>query len=214
MLEDKIGTRIGSIILDTELPVDEKRRRRWLCKCDCGGEIIINSAQLRRGYPDNCGCKKHVMRSNLTGQIFGKLYVIGPSDRRGPRGKRTVPLWECRCECGEICYKATDTLTNPNESMCVKCADMVHIAKARAQAGFTEGTQVSKLKSTKPSAASTSGVRGVSFHKRDGLWRAQIGFKGQRISLGYYHTMTEAVKARQRAEEELYGTFLESHKID
>ncbi len=212
MLNDMRGKRIGSLVVDTPLPADEWKRKRWLCKCDCGGEIILNSAQLRRSKPDNCGCQKPIMRSNLAGQTIGKLYIIGPSDKRGSRGKRTVPLWECRCECGEICYKATDTLTNPDESMCAKCADKVHTAKARANAGFTEGTQVSKLKSTKPSRASTSGVRGVSYHKRDKLWHAQIGFKGQKISLGYYHTMSEAVKARQRAEEELYGTFLEEYE--
>ncbi len=158
MLEDKRGIRIGRLVLDTELPADKKRRRRWLCKCDCGGEIIINSAQLRRGYPDNCGCQKPIMRSDLRGKRFGKLEVIAPSSKRGTRGARTVPLWECRCDCGNICYKATDTLTNPDENMCAECADKVHTAKARANAGFVGGTQISKIRSDKLSKANTSGV--------------------------------------------------------
>ena len=61
-------------------------------------------------------------RGDLSGQHFGKLTVICRSDKRGSRGARTVPLWECRCECGNTVYKATDSLTNPDLSMCSECA--------------------------------------------------------------------------------------------
>ncbi len=208
-----INKRIGSLVIEKELPSDEWRRKRWLCKCDCGGEIILNSAQLRRGKPDNCGCQKQIVRSDLKGKTFGKLEVLGVSDKRGKRGDRTVPLWECRCECGEICYKATDTLTNPYENMCAKCADKVHTEKARAAAGFIEGTQISKLKSTKPSKATVSGVRGVSYYAKNNRWVAQIGFKGQKIKLGSFADISDAIKARQRAEEEYYGAFLREYEI-
>ncbi len=211
-LKNMVGTRVGMLVLDKELPSDSERRRCWLCKCDCGGEIVINSAQLRRQVPDNCGCQKKCTRLNLTGQTFGKLTVLGLSDKRGPRGKRTVPLWECKCECGEICYKTTDTLRNEEESMCAKCAAKRDPVYARAAAGFTDGTQISKLKSTKPSKASKTGVRGVSYIERDDLWRAHIGFKGQKIKLGYFHNFTDAVKARRRAEEEYYGRFLQEYE--
>lgn len=214
MTEDIIGKTIGHLTVVERLSVDEWHRMQYRCKCDCGGEIVLNRAQLRRGEPYHCGCRKQLMRSDLAGKTFGRLTVIGPSDKRGPRGKRTVPLWECRCECGEICYKATDTLTNPDESMCAKCADKVHTTKARKEAGFVEKTQISKLKSEKMSKANTSGVKGVSYHARDNLWRAQIGFKGQKISLGYYRNFEDAVKARRRAEEKYFDTFLEAYCTD
>ncbi len=211
MAENMIGIQFGHLTITEQLPSDNQRRRRWLCKCECGGEVIINSLQLRRQIPDHCGCQKKIMRSDLTGQRIGKLEVLGPSDKRGPRGKRTVPLWECRCECGEICYKATDTLTNPDESMCAKCADKIHSQKARNSAGFVNGTQLSKIRTIKLSKANTSGVTGVTYDKRSGRWRAQIGFKGQKIKLGYFYRFEDAVKARQRAEEKYFGTFLEEY---
>ena len=88
-------------------------------------------------------------KENLIGRRFGKLEVIGRSDMRGSRGARTVPLWECRCECGAICYKATDTLTNPELSMCNDCVGKYAMAKMREKAGFVDGTQISKITSTK-----------------------------------------------------------------
>ena len=85
-------------------------------------------------------------KGDLIGQRFGRLEVIGRSDKRGSRGARTVPLWECRCDCGAITYKATDTLTNPDLSMCNECAGKYAAAKMRENAGFVDGTQISRIK--------------------------------------------------------------------
>ncbi len=95
--------------------------------------------------------------------------------------------------------------------MCAECALKRNRIYARAAAGFVDGTLISKLKSIKPGKANTSGVRGVSFHQQDQLWRATIGFKGQKISLGYFREFNDAVKARQRAEDEYYGAFLKEY---
>lgn len=113
---------------------------------------------------------------DITGQTFGKLTVLGRSDKRGKRGKRTVMLWECRCECGAVTYKAKDTLTNPDLSMCAACASKYAAEKARASAGYVDGTQLSKIRDMKPSAANTSGCRGVYYESKFDRWRAEIKF--------------------------------------
>ena len=113
-----IGKRFGKLTVVEQLPSTARGQRRWRCKCDCGGEHIATSGNLNSGRSTNCGCKKS---PDLTGKVFGRLTVIGRSDKRNPRGARTTPMWECRCECGNITYKATDTLTNPDESMCQDC---------------------------------------------------------------------------------------------
>ena len=151
-------------------------------------------------------------KENLIGRRFGKLEVIGRSDKRGSRGARTVPLWECRCECGAICYKATDTLTNPEISMCNDCVGKYATAKMREKAGFVDGTQISKITSTKLIATNTSCCRGVYFDKNTGKWRARLKFKGKLINFGSYINFEDAVKARKAAEQEYYGEFLEQIK--
>ena len=148
-------------------------------------------------------------KENLIGRRFGKLEVIGRSDKRGSRGARTVPLWECRCECGAICYKATDTLTNPEISMCNDCVGKYATEKARAKAGFVDGTQISKITSTKLISTNTSGCRGVYFDKRTGKYRARLKFKGKIMSFGSYKNFEDAVKARKDAEQRIYGAYLE-----
>lgn len=151
-------------------------------------------------------------KENLIGRRFGKLEVIGRSDKRGSRGARTVPLWECRCECGAICYKATDTLTNAEFSMCNDCVGKYAAAKMREKAGFVDGTQISRITSNKLIATNTSGARGVYWDKRSNKWRARLRFKGKIYHCGTYANFDDAVKARKQAEQRIYGEFLDQLK--
>ena len=151
-------------------------------------------------------------KENLIGRRFGKLEVIGRSDKRGSRGARTVPLWECLCECGNICYKATDTLTNSKLSMCNDCVGKYARTKMRKKAGYVDGTQISKITSTNLISTNTSGCRGVYFDKNTGKWRARLKFKGKLMNFGSYINFEDAVKARKAAEQEYYSAFLEKIK--
>lgn len=146
--------------------------------------------------------------------VFGRLTVIGRSTKRNPRGSRTTPMWECRCECGNITYKAKDTLTNPDLSMCAECAAKYAAEKARAAAGFVDGTQISRIVNMNLSSTNTSGCRGVYYEKRTNKYRARLKFKGKIMNFGSYTNFEDAVAARKAAEEEYFGTFLEEMGIN
>ena len=154
--------------------------------------------------------KKSAAKRDLIGEHFGMLEVIRLSDKRGSRGKRTVPLWECRCECGRITYKATDTLKNPEVSMCSECSGKYAATKMRQSSGYVGGTQISRISSDRVSVTNTSGCRGVYLDKKSGKWRARLKFKGQIMSFGSYSLYEDAVKARKQAEDEYFGTYLQS----
>jgi len=66
----------------------------------------------------------------------------------------------------------------------------------------------------KPTAANTSGVRGVSLEKRSGKWRARLKFKGETINLGIYDSFVEAVSARKQADMLYYGDFLKEQGVE
>lgn len=207
--ESLVGKRFGKLVVVKQEASNSSGQRRWLCQCDCGGTCISTTGKLNSGRSTNCGCKKS---PDLTGKVFGKLTILGRSEKRNPRGARTTPQWECRCECRAITYKATDTLTNPDLSMCPACAAKYAVEKARAAAGFVDGTQLAKIRDMTPSAANTSGCRGVYYEGKYDRWRAEIRFQRKRYYLGTYKKKEDAIKARRRAEEELYGSFLESYK--
>lgn len=129
--------------------------------------------------------------------------MIERSDKYGSRGKRQTQLWKCQCDCGAITYKATDTLTNPDISMCQDCAAEYAITQARANLGFEGGTQITKIKNRSEDSKNLSGVRGVNLDCKTGKYRARLKFQGKLYNLGSYTLLEDAVKARRRGEEEI-----------
>jgi len=55
--------------------------------------------------------------------------------------------------------------------------------------------------------SNNSGIRGVSFAKSRNKWRACITVNGKQKSLGYFHTIEEAIICRKEAEIKYYGDF-------
>ena len=166
---------------------------------------IYNIGELKMCAQEN----KLGFRVDLTGRQFGSLTVLEFSDKRGSRGNRTVPLWKCICDCGEITYKATDTLNSRKYVSCAKCAAKKASTRMRESAGFVDGTQVSRIKSNKLSSSNTSGARGVYFEKKTQKWRARLKFKGKLMNFGSFNNFEDAVKARRAAEELYFGEFLD-----
>lgn len=184
--KDLYGQCFGKLVVlqQTEKPQQCRTNADyWLCRCDCGNETVVLGSNLLRGHTTSCGCKK---LRDLTGQHMGKLTVVGRSDRYMSRGKRQVRLWECICDCGNITYKATDTLTFVAENSCAECAAKHNAACAREKAGYVDGTQLAKIKDMKPSASNTSGYRSVYFDRRKACGKLCSSFgakdKGSDIS--------------------------------
>lgn len=147
-------------------------------------------------------------RIDLTGQRFGLLTVIELSDQYGTRGKRKLRLWKCQCDCGEIIYKHADSLKNGKRHSCKNCAGTFLAENARSCAGYIQGTQLSRLRSSKPRSDNISGVRGVVWDKKLRKWRARLIFKGTNYSFGSYTRQEDAIAARQKAEEKYYAPML------
>ena len=45
----------------------------WLCRCDCGNEIVVLSGNLLKGNTKSCGC---IQRNDLIGKRYGKSLVV------------------------------------------------------------------------------------------------------------------------------------------
>jgi len=53
----------------------------------------------------------------------------------------------------------------------------------------------------------TSGVKGVSWYRRDKKWYARIKANGKQQHLGSFEDINDAIEARRRAEEKYHGEF-------
>ena len=95
------GKRFGHLTVTGPAGERENGYQVWNCRCDCGGEIRVNTKRLEHGMVTDCGCipKQNARRGNraedLAGQRFGHLTVLRRTENRNGR-----TCWLCRCDCG------------------------------------------------------------------------------------------------------------------
>lgn len=65
---DLTGQRFGRLVVIREDGRAKDRQIMWLCRCDCGGEVIVRSVYLRRGDTRSCGClyREQIVSRNKT----------------------------------------------------------------------------------------------------------------------------------------------------
>lgn len=71
----------------------------WRCRCDCGGEILLDTRYLQRGTKTDCGCMNRLAPQiqDIAGQRYGRLVAIEPTADRKYQGS---VVWRCTCDCG------------------------------------------------------------------------------------------------------------------
>jgi len=83
---DETNNRYGRLTVICPIGRNKQRYITWLCHCDCGKEIIVNGAELRRGTVSSCGClhreiirtigksnKKHGMTDTKTHRSWSSM---------------------------------------------------------------------------------------------------------------------------------------------
>lgn len=74
--ENLLGQRFGKLKVIESAGLDEKSRlAAWLCECDCGGHIVVQSNSLRRGHTQSCGCVRSFMEIHIS-KILTEWQVI------------------------------------------------------------------------------------------------------------------------------------------
>lgn len=111
-----VGFRVGK--LTVESPTQERKNGYivWLCRCDCGGSILLDTRALQRGAIRDCGCGKiKPGMKDLTGRRFGRLVCLEPTEQRAKSGGT---IWRCQCDCGSICLAVSTQLTHGYKKSC------------------------------------------------------------------------------------------------
>lgn len=92
---------------------------RFLCRCDCGTELVVRSTALKTGNTKSCGCLHRevvsIPKNDLAGKRMGRFRVI----------KRSTEIlddhgvyWECECTCGTKRTVLGSNLVNGKSTSC------------------------------------------------------------------------------------------------
>ena len=136
------------------------------------------------------------------GDKFGRLTVVSDAVERDKPGQKK---WECVCDCGTTKKVLEQNLKSGNTKSCGCFRKEV----AHRKPDCVDGTTLRNL-TQKLNKNNTSGAKGIFLTKK-GLWKAHIGFRNKNYHLGYFSNIQDAIKARQRAEEELFYPIIEKY---
>lgn len=95
VLNDITGQEFGSLtVLRRALSKDKGRRAKWLCRCNCGKEVVVLGSALRSGNTRSCGCGR--IRQSKVNATFqprddSGLFLACDFDMSGPVPRRVGP---------------------------------------------------------------------------------------------------------------------------
>lgn len=183
----------------------------WLCACECGNSKIVRQTHLKYRQVLSCGCMwhedKHGMSDDRVYNIYKQMKqrCYNPNhpsfNEYGGRGIKICERWlesfESFWEDMEDGYSETLTL------------DRIDVNGGYYKENCRWVTKSIQGFNQRKRSTNSSGKTGVSFSKRSNKWRAYITFEGKSIHLGVYQDFEAAVKARENAELEYFGTIKE-----
>lgn len=197
MKENIIGQRFNRlVVIKDDGTRSAKGEIRWLCQCDCGNLYHALGYRLRNGRTKSCGClndeKKRERFKDLSGTETDNFKIINRAYSKNQR-----VWWNCVCKhCGNELILSNNDINHYTSCGCLRGASKDYMDSIR---------DPESLKSTKPTAKSTTGVRGVYFNKRKGNYQAFINVNKKPKYLGSSKDFRKAVALRREAEREFWG---------
>ena len=124
--KDLTGQSFGKLTVIQSLETGSRGGIKWLCKCECGNEIVSRQKGLTSGNNKSCGClrtesliaRNKSRAKDLTNRKFGKWVVLSLQAHRSKDG---CFLWNCRCECGKEQEVKSTSLLRGRSTKCVGC---------------------------------------------------------------------------------------------
>ena len=120
-LQDLTGQKFGRLTV-IERDMGNKKRTKWLCKCDCGNDTSVEAYYLTHNITKSCGClaRETTSKNNtidIIGQRFGRLTVIEMSERIKQKGCTRLK-YKCKCDCGNEVYVFGENLRSGHTKSC------------------------------------------------------------------------------------------------
>lgn len=168
----------------------------WHCLCECGTVTFVRGDHLLNGKISSCGClneeKKHDRFKDLSNTETDNFKII---DRAYSKNQRVY--WNCICKnCGNHVELQSNQIDRYSSCGCKQ--------NRSSKERMAEIRDPEALKTDKPTAKSTTGVRGVYFNKRKKSYQAFINVDKKTKYLGSSKDFKTAVALRQKAEKEFW----------
>lgn len=132
--KDETGNRYGrlEVICYHSRSEGKAQHPRFLCRCDCGNEVVVLGTNLRRNHTTSCGCYRDERMSEALqewredytptdeiGKLYGRLVVNAFAGWIQPDGRpNRISTWKCTCSCGNTVVKRREALQDYSSCGC------------------------------------------------------------------------------------------------
>ena len=182
---------------------------QYLCRCECGNEVVVTGEGLKTGHTKSCGClyqqrAKYPVQYEITEHYVkgytnrDEFFLIDKEDyeriKQYQWGKGNHRYWS-------------------NRSLGAMSRFIMQLTDERYVVDHINGDTNDNRKSNL--RVCTQGQNSMNRHynkivgiyQKNGKWAARITVNQKLLQLGTFNTKEEAVKARKEAEEKYFGEY-------
>ena len=228
---DLTGQRFGRLTVvkrvENHIFPSGKQKSQWLCKCDCGNEVIVIGSNLtKENGTKSCGCyaqecmhktkNKKYNTYDLSGEYGigytskNEAFYFDLEDYNKIKGycwyvsdegyiKAYAPELSKIVSLHRVVMELNDVLYDIDH----KNGELSRFDNRKFNLRIATRSQ-NQMNKTKQKN-NTSGVVGVGWHKATDKWTAYIAINKKQIHLGLFDRFEDAVKARKEAEDKYFG---------
>ena len=91
-VKDMTGMKFGRLTVIERRGSNKSGNALWLCKCDCGNEIVVRGADLRNGNTKSCGCYKNGKSSDRMRKLNKEMWQ--DEEFRQMQSDKTKEQWK------------------------------------------------------------------------------------------------------------------------
>lgn len=217
-LQDLSGRRFGRLFVLNIVENIVGEKKKYVCKCDCGNEVVVSAYDLRDGKTKSCGCLR---LERVKGQRNPNEYEIIDGYAKVKLNNSDYMIcdiedWEnlkrYSWSKGKGGYAVSGTQNGGSVYFHKKVTNTTseivdHINRNKLdnrKCNLRITNQRVNGYNAKLSVRNTSGHKGINRSANGEKWIARIYVEGRNMYLGTYETIEEAIKARKKAEEKYY----------
>lgn len=237
-LTGKVFTRLR-VKCKTEKPVSRKNNGTyWLCECTCGSgkDVVANTSDLNSGHVRSCGClsaeasSKRLIEINSANKGRGKkskitkFYISDDDQYAYAYTSNTNSMFYIDCDditlCNMYTWYENDSgyvVSRINGSivrlhrMLVECNNGEEVDHINHNKKDNRRCNLRVVNRSQNNMNKNS--KGVCFAKSKQKYMAYIGYASKRHFLGYFDTEEEAIRARKKAEDEIFQEYSYDNSI-
>lgn len=141
------GKKFGKLLVIKRVENSPSGKTRWMCKCDCGADIVVTADALKTGHTTSCGCYHRQRSSEVLRSIStGKLGELNPAYKHGECHSKLYNVWsQMRQRCENPNHKRFKDWGGRGISVCEAWKEYAPFRDWALSNGYRDGLTIDRI---------------------------------------------------------------------